>query len=57
MTFLANPIFICLLEQSVELLSEEVELKEGGQAELWATVRGAFHLANALDWGLQHSPF
>lgn len=29
MTFLANPIFIWLPEQSVELLSEEVELKEG----------------------------
>lgn len=49
MTFLANPIFICLPEQSVELLSEEVELKEGDQAELWATLRGAFHLENAFN--------
>lgn len=49
MTFLANPIFIWLPEQSVELLSEEVESKEGDQAELWVILRGAFHLENALD--------
>ena len=36
--------------KSVEFLTgEEVELKEGDQAELWATLRGAFHLENAFN--------
>lgn len=49
MTFLANPIFIWLWNSLQMLLSEEVELKEGDQAELWVILRGAFHLENALD--------
>ena len=43
-------VFPCFLEPSVELLSEEVELKEGCQAgELCATLREPFYLENALD--------